>query len=124
MTIKAKRTGLPPEAEAAIAAHAAAMVAGDDRGAAKFGGALTPASTTALERAAAMRPFSGYVVIARARLGFQYLVKLRLTAAAGELDLQMRWHRIESGDWQIVEIDDLGSQSPWKKPVRVATPEA
>jgi hypothetical protein len=123
MTIEIKRTGLPPELETAVVEHAEAMVAGDDRVAAKFGGDCATYDAT-LQRASSMRPFKHYQVIARARLGFQYLVKLRLCGIAGDLNLQNRWGLADDGTWRIVEIDDLGLRSPWEKPVRDATVNA
>lgn|SRR5487761_2215068 len=121
MTIKVKRTGLPPELEQAVAEHAAAIVAGDDRGAAKFADDRAAAESDAtIQRAATLRPFGGYEIIARARLGFQYIVKLRLAGKGGELNLQTRWHRLDGGAWAIAEIENIGLESPWKRPAREA----
>jgi hypothetical protein len=120
MTIKIKRTVYPPELETAVIAHAAATVAGDDRGAAHFvSGRAQEAFGAVLQRAASMRPFDHYEVIARARLGFQYLVKLRLRGKAGDLNLQNRW-AADRDEWRIAEIEDLGLRSPWKKPEAIA----
>jgi hypothetical protein len=126
MTIKVKRTGLSAELEEAIAEHAAAIVAGDDTRAAKFVDAAVKAqsslsvdkveSRAIRDSAKPSGKFTSYEVIARARLGFQYLVKLRLRGVDGDLNLQNRWHQTNGGDWRIVEIEDLGSESPWKKP--------
>ena len=104
MTIKIKRTGCPPELEAAVIAHAVAIVAGEDRVAATFvNDRAQKAFGAVLRRAASMRPFNRYEVIARARLGFQYLVKLRLHGRAGDLTLQNRW-AAHADEWRIVEI--------------------
>jgi hypothetical protein len=120
MTIKFKGTACPPELEAAVIAHAAASVAGDDCGAAAFvSGRAQDAFGAVLQRASSMRPFDRYEVIARARLGFQYLVKLRLHGKAGDLNLQNRW-AADGDEWRIVEIEDLGLRSPWKKPEAIA----
>ena len=117
MTIKVKRTGFPPELELAVAEHAAAIVAGDGREAGKFADDRAAAeSDAAIRRAATLRPFGGYEVIARARLGFQYMVKLRLAGKRGDLNLQTRWHQVGGGAWAIAEIEDIGLESPWKKP--------
>jgi len=121
MTIKIKRTGCPPELEAAVIAHAVAIVAGEDRVAATFvNDRAQEAFGAVLRRAASMRPFNRYEVIARARLGFQYLVKLRLHGKAGDLTLQNRWAAF-ADEWRIVEIEDLGLRSPWEKPEAIAT---
>jgi hypothetical protein len=99
--------------------HAAAMVAGDGAGAEKFAtDRAAAAHSEAMRRAASMRPFDGYEVIARARLGFHYLVKVRLSGNAGDLTVQNRWFQQDGGAWQITEVDDLGLQSPWKRPAR------
>ena len=118
MTIKVKRTGVPPELEAAMTAHAAALVTGDERGAAALVDARAAAAAgAAIARAASMRPFGRYGVIARARLGFHYIVKLRLTGRAGAtMTLQNRWHRESGGAWRLIEIEDAGLRSPWTKP--------
>lgn len=116
MTIKLKRTDCAPALAAAIKAHAAAMAAGDDRGAAAFVNDQTEEDCgVALRRASSMRPFIRHDVIALARLGFQYLVKLRLHGQASDLTLQIRW-AVEHGQWRIVELDDLGLRSPWQQP--------
>ena len=119
MSIRIKRTGLPPELEAAVTEHAAAMAAGDDTGAAKFASDRAAAAQgAAMKRAASLRPFNGYEVIARARLGFQYLVKVRLSGDSGDLTVQTRWHQDNAGGWRIAELDDLGLHSPWQKPAQ------
>jgi hypothetical protein len=128
MTIKVKRTGLPPELEESVMAHAAAMVAGDEGRAAKFVDDVAKVKSSLItemvesgairESAKLSGKFTSYEVIARARLGFQYLVKLRLHGDDADLNLQNRWHQTNGGDWRIAEIEDIGSQSPWKKPER------
>jgi hypothetical protein len=121
MTIKVKRTGLPPALEQAVAEHAAAIVAGDDRGAAKFADDRAAAeSEAAIRQAATLGPFGGYEIIARARLGFQYIVKIRLTGSRGDLNLQTRWHRLDGDAWAIAEIENIGLESPWKRTAQEA----
>ncbi len=121
MTIKVKRTGLPEELEAAVASHAAAIAAGDDRDAMVFVEERAAiAAGGALERVSAMRPLTGFKVIARARLGAHYIVKLRLIGKAGTtMTLQNRWHQQSGGEWRLIEIEDTGSVSPWKKPDKI-----
>ena len=93
---------------------------GDDCGAAAFvSGRAQDAFGAVLQRASSMRPFDRYEVITRARLGFQYLVKPRLHGKAGDLNLQNRW-AADGDEWRIVEIEDLGLRSPWKKPEAIA----
>ncbi|HEY1851648.1 MAG TPA: hypothetical protein VGG60_11530 [Candidatus Binataceae bacterium] len=120
MTIKVKHTGLPPELALAVAEHAAAFVAGDDHVVAKFADDRAAAESDAtIRRAAALRPFVRYEIIARARLGFQYMVKLRLCGKRGDLNLQTRWHQVD-GVWAITEIENIGLESPWKRPAQEA----
>jgi hypothetical protein len=120
MRFKAERTGIPPDLETAISTHAAALVGGDDRLAASFvDPEVAAAISAALERTIGMRPLRDFEVIARARLGFQYVVKLRLTSATGmTVTLQERWHREKGGAWRLIEVEDTGLRSPWKKPER------
>ena len=83
MTIKVKRTGLPVELEVAIAGHAAAIAANDDQNAMAFVEERAAiAAEPAMARVSAMRPLIGVKVIARARLGSHYIVKLRLIGEA------------------------------------------
>jgi hypothetical protein len=121
MTIKVKRTGLPEELEAAVASHTAAITAGDDRDAMVFveeRAAISAAGS--LERVSAMRPLTGVKVIARARLGAHYIVKLRLIGEAGmTMTLQNRWYQTSRGAWRLIETEDAGSGSPWKKPDKI-----
>ena len=107
--------------EQAVAEHAAAIVTGDDRGAAKFVDDRAAAeSEAAIRQAATLGPFDGYEIIARARLGFQYIVKLRIAGKRGDLNLQTRWHQIDGGAWAIAEIENIGLESPWKRPAQEA----
>ena len=115
MEIKVKRTGLPPELEIAIAAYTAALAAGDHGGATALVDGRADAAVIA--RVASIGPAGRVDVIARARLGHQYLVKLRLTGAAGTtMTLQSRWHKANGGAWRLIEVEDAGLQSPWQKP--------
>jgi hypothetical protein len=121
MTIKVKRTGLPAELEAAVTVHAAAIAAGDERHAMAFveeRAAIAAGATMA--RLSAMRPLTDVKVIARARLGAHYIVKLRLIGEVGTtMTLQNRWHQESGGAWRLIEIEDAGSGSPWKKPDKI-----
>ena len=100
-----------------MAAQAAATVANDIATANRF---IDPRADSAIADAlaptASIRPLAGYAVTARARLGFHYLVKVRFAGRSGDFVLQNRWSRNDDGQWRIIECDDLGVQSPWKKP--------
>lgn len=70
----------------------------------------------AFARAAEKQPWEGYELIARARLGFQYIAKIRFHSSSGDLTLQCRWREAADGAWHIAEIADIGLRSPWLKP--------
>jgi hypothetical protein len=74
------------------------------------------------QRLAEIRPLTGFEVIARAKIGLQYIVKVRFCGTSGrDLTLQTRWHRsIHAEQWRMVELNDLGIHSPWKKPDKPA----
>ncbi|MGH7932184.1 MAG: hypothetical protein ACREQN_03345 [Candidatus Binataceae bacterium] len=120
MALVKSRMTIAPELLKAVEAYARALCTGDDGAAEAYvDAAALPAHRAALGRSAALRPFTRSEVLARARLGFHYLVKVRFDGAAGtggNLTLQNRWHAQSDGRWCIVEIDDLGVRSPWTKP--------
>ncbi|MBE3604221.1 hypothetical protein IMX07_11365 [bacterium] len=117
MALKIRRTVVPVELNEAVAAHAAATVVNDAAEASRYIDArAAEAVAAALGRAGALRPFIRYEVLARARLGFHYLVKVKFIGRSGDLILQNRWSRTANGDWRLIECDDLGVKSPWKKP--------
>jgi len=122
MTDKHHQTLVPGELTAAIEAHARALAAGDVRAAETW---VDPraleAHRAATGRAAEILPLAGFELIARARIGFHYIVKIRFHGAGGgNLPLQNRWAENAAGAWRIVELEDLGLRSPWKKPDKPA----
>ncbi|HEY2524594.1 MAG TPA: hypothetical protein VGI29_06010 [Candidatus Binataceae bacterium] len=99
----------------AIAAHARAVVAGDV-GAAE--GCVRPAALeayrAAIGAAASLGPFDGYAAPALARLGTQYISKVRFTGARGSALMQIRWARESDGRWQIAEAEYFPpGYTPW-----------
>jgi len=103
-----------PELDHAIDAHARAIVAGyldpaegfvapDARGvhrelAARFigGGAL-----------------QGFELAARARIGAQYMARVRFLRGGEKLEALIRW-RLEDGRWMIASIEDMSNKrSAW-----------
>jgi hypothetical protein len=117
MALKHFREVVPPELAATIDAHARAVVAGDTDGAeACVGNSAIEAHRAAIARIASMRPVLRFTVIARARMGLQYIVKVRFEGAAGAVTMQNRWGQGDDGVWRIVEVEDLGLRSPWTKP--------
>jgi hypothetical protein len=64
-----------------------------------------------------IRPIIRFELLARARLAFQYLMKIRFHGPREEsVTLQSRWRLDYEGSWRIVEIEDVSARSPWKKP--------
>lgn len=112
------RSIAPSELAVAIEAHARAIADGDAELAAAFVEARAQqAHRAALARVAALRPPCHFEVIAHARLGFHYIVKVRFRSAGGDaVTLQNRWRQEDGPKWRITEVEDLGVQSPWKKP--------
>jgi hypothetical protein len=104
-----------PELLEAIAAHARAIVAGDVSAAE---GAVRPAALQAyrlaLDAAASVGPFSAYATTALARLGTQYIAKVRFGGAQGSALMQIRWARAGDGRWQIAEAEYFPpGYTPW-----------
>jgi hypothetical protein len=112
-----RRVHFPDSLYEAITAYAEAVVKGDAHAASKIIAADAIASHRATFTCAAeKRPWDGYELIARARLGFQYIAKVRFHGAHGDLTLQCRLREAADGTWQIAEIADVGLRSPWLKP--------
>lgn len=102
----------------AIEQHAGAIAHGNFRAAE---GRVAPGALEAHRAACATiaaQPPGSFTLLARARIGFQYVAKLRWPAGrtapgSAALVLQNRWRR-EGERWQIVEVDDLSrKRSPW-----------
>ena len=117
MALARDRFIFPPELDQAVAAHAQAVRAGDGEAAERYVLAVAlEAHRAALRRAAAINPPHEFEVIARARLGHQYFVKVRFREAGESFTLQNRWLRENDGPWRIIEVEDLAVRSPWTKP--------
>jgi hypothetical protein len=113
-----RRLHFPEALLGVIGRYAEAIMRNDIEAGAKLVTMEAPAQAsqkTTMEHAAGRGPWSSFELIARARLGFQYIAKVRLHGANGDLTLQCRW-REEQGAWRIAEIADVGSRSPWLKP--------
>jgi hypothetical protein len=105
-----------PGLDERIAAHGAALTAGDDRSAESF------VSPSALEEygavmrgAGAHRPFERGEPLALARIGAQYVSKIRLHGHNATVTLLVRWRQeTDGGRWVIAATEDLsGKRSPW-----------
>ncbi|HUN58439.1 MAG TPA: hypothetical protein VMU41_10020 [Candidatus Binataceae bacterium] len=112
-----RRLHFPEGLCAAITAYAEAVLKGDVAAGSESVAAEALAShREASARAAEKQPWDGYELIARARLGHQYIAKVRFHGSHGDLTLQCRWRESAGGAWQIAEIADIGLRSPWLKP--------
>jgi hypothetical protein len=104
-----------PELADAIASHARAVLAGDI-GAAE--GHVTPSALeayrVALNEAMRQGPFDRHTAPGLARLGSQYISKVRFTGARGRALMQIRWARDGEGHWLIAEAEYfLPGRTPW-----------
>jgi hypothetical protein len=63
---------------------------------------------------APMRPFDNFETLALAKIGGQYISKLRLTGRKGIAKLLVRWKQTEDGTWVIAGAEDISAKpSPW-----------
>jgi hypothetical protein len=112
-----RRVNFPDGLYEAITVYADSIIKGDADAGPKIVATEAIAShREAFARAAEKKPWDGYELIARARLGFQYIAKVRFHGSHGDLTLQCRWREAANGAWQIAEIADVGLRSPWLKP--------
>jgi hypothetical protein len=100
----------------AIATHAAALAAGDSAKAEAFAipGALEAYRQAAAEIARIPQPVK-VEMLALAKIGYQYISKLRFTGDAGAMRRVLyRWRREGDGAWRIVSVEDTsGKRSSW-----------
>jgi hypothetical protein len=99
----------------AIATHAAALAAGDGATAEKF---VLPLSLETHRQAAAeiaRIPQPRKVeTLALAKVGFQYISKLRFTNDPAMRRVLYRWRKEADGKWVIVSVEDTtGKRSSW-----------
>ena len=99
----------------AIATHAAALAAGDSATAEKF---VLPQAIEAHRQAAAeiaRIPQPAKVeTLALAKVGFQYISKLRFTNGDAMRRVLYRWRKEADGKWVIVSVEDTtGKRSSW-----------
>jgi hypothetical protein len=112
-----RRTMVPIELDESVAGHASAFSRGDDRAAERFVvNAALEAHRATFARSSAVGTPREFEVLARARLGLHYVVKVRFHRDGREALLQNRWCKEADGTWRIVEVEDLGLRSPWTKP--------
>jgi hypothetical protein len=103
-----------PELEEPVEAHARAILGGDQSGADAFvASAALESHRAAFAEADARRPLQSFELLARAKIGRQYICKVRFHGAGGILTLQGRWRCESDGKWRLAEIEDLGKHVPW-----------
>jgi hypothetical protein len=99
----------------AIATHAAALAAGDSATAEKFvlSQALETHRQAAAEIARVPQP-RNVETLALAKVGFQYISKLRFTNGTAMRRVLYRWRKEADGKWVIVSVEDTtGKRSSW-----------
>lgn len=103
-----------PELDRAIAAHGCALESGAPLG--EF------IAADARERCRAVMdavlkdgPLAGFQPVGKARIGFQYMSKIRFTRGGRPVVLLNRW-KDENGTWRIAEVTDLSAKrSGWSE---------
>lgn len=113
---------VPEDLLEAARAHARALAGGDFDAAAAFVDARAEqAHRAAFARVSMLRAPTGFEIIARARLGFHFIVKVRFHGVGGDsASFQNRWRHENGTEWRMIEVEDLELQSPWKKPEKPA----
>lgn len=103
------------ELREAIAAHAKAIAAGETAAAEKFahGSAIDAYRQAAAEIARLPEPRE-VEVLALAKVGAQYISKLRIVSAGGHRRVLYRWRKEADGKWLIAGVEDTtNKRSPW-----------
>lgn len=117
MNAKQYQTVIPGELRDTVARHARAVIEGDEASAEGWvEGSALEGHRAACKSAAGIRPLKNFELIAHARLGFQFIVKVRFEGAGGSLALQVRWRLQSETRWRIVEVENLNEHSPWRRP--------
>ncbi len=118
-----------PELAQAIAAHALAVLAGDAGAAEGYvASAALEAYRRAMDEAMRVGPFDRHVAPGLARLGTQYISKVRFAGAGGSALMQIRWRRDGETRWLIAEAEYFApGRTPWTgvgrpRPVASETP--
>jgi len=99
----------------AIATHAEAIAAGDSAAAEKFvlANAIEDHRKAAAEIAKISKPVK-VETLALAKIGFQYISKIRFSNGAAMRRVLYRWRKETDGKWVIVSVEDTtGKRSSW-----------
>jgi hypothetical protein len=103
------------ELRGAIAGHAQAIAAGETAAAEKF--AHRDAIEAYREVAVEIARLAGPLVVedlALAKIGAQYISKLRIVGAGGYRRVLYRWRKEPDGKWMIAGVEDTtNKRSPW-----------
>jgi hypothetical protein len=115
MTERMKRVDDTTELRGAIAGHARAIAAGEIAAAEKF--AHRDAIDAYREVAGEISRLVGPLVVedlALAKIGAQYISKLRIVGAGAHRRVLYRWRREVDGKWVIAGVEDTtNKRSPW-----------
>ena len=102
-----------PELDSSIAAYADAVKRGDLSAAEAMMTGDAMENHRAAIKASGAQPFEDSEILARARIGFEYITKIRWRRAGIQMLLQNRWAE-RDGKWTILDVDDLTrKRSPW-----------
>lgn len=104
-----------PELADAIVAYASALRAGDSSKSEQYvSEAALPAHRAIAAEVARKGPFESYQDLALAKIGFQFMSKLRFENLHGKVLILVRWRKEPDGKWQIASAEDISSKrSPW-----------
>lgn len=98
-----------------IAAHAKAIADGDIGGAEKYAhrDAIDAYRQTAAEIARLQKPLA-VETLALAKIGGQYISKLRIVGTGAHRRVLYRWRKDAGGTWMIAGVEDTtNKRSPW-----------
>ncbi len=97
-----------------IIAHGKALLAGIADADAYLADSARESYREATATIAQMRPFDNFETLALAKIGGQFISKLRLTGRKGIAKLLVRWKQTEDGTWMIAGAEDISAKpSPW-----------
>ncbi len=102
-----------PALDQTCEAFARAVASADSSAATAFFSNATESADAAIAKILAHGPADRVEELGRARLGFQYISKFRISSGERVATIICRW-RDENGAWRIAEIEDLtGKRSAW-----------
>ncbi|HUY39030.1 MAG TPA: hypothetical protein VMV13_09375 [Candidatus Binataceae bacterium] len=103
-----------PVLEDRIIAHGKLMLAASADADAYLADSARESYREATGTIAPMRPFDNFETLALAKIGGQFISKLRLTGRKGIAKLLIRWKQTEDGAWVIAGAEDISTKpSPW-----------